>query len=235
MKRLKGWLLGPALMGSALISSALALTPMLNPQQIQDAAQAGDQMFHKSGVYTWGPYLLKAYTEDVILKPDSPEVDGIALGTPYERLRYKSFLASFQAMPLTPAQATAQARALDNKITFLLYTHSPFSVDEEEEQWQKANKGAVSQTPDRAHSYLDSYQPATLNIGGRTLTASPQIDGPYTDQFTLPTGNADFRYLGVVRYTFDLGGTAQPGTVTLSFKDSQGKPFTQQADLGQLR
>ena len=219
-----------------LASSAAALTPVLTPELIARATTEGDTMSRNTGVYTWGPYLIKTYTEDIVLKADSPEVDGIAVGTPYERLRYESFLDTFQDMPLTPGQAAQFAQKLNNKISFLLYTHSPGPVSAEEELWKQAyNQGKATETKGREHSYLDLYQPATLSVAGKTLTAKPEIDGPYGDQFTLPAGTPQFRYLGVVHYTFDLTGLPTSGSVTLNFKDSGGKAYTQQANLGQLR
>ncbi|MFC4454405.1 hypothetical protein [Deinococcus sonorensis] len=225
-----------ALLSALCAGSALALTPSLTVQQVAQAAQEGDAMFHKNGAYVWGSYLLKTYTEDIRLRVDSPEVDGIALGTPYERLRYASFLASFQDMALTPAQSVQLAGTLKNKLTFLVYTHSPRGVGEEEEQWQQAyHSGDVKPSANREHSYLDAYKAATLTVGGRTLQAQPQIDGPYRDQFTLPTGGADFRFLGVVQYTFDLTGLPAKGTATLRFSDSEGNRFSQTARLDQLK
>ncbi|AWN22661.1 hypothetical protein DKM44_04945 [Deinococcus irradiatisoli] len=226
-----------ALIGAGLLtSSALALTPVLTPDLTAQAVKEGDTMSRDTGVYTWGPYLIKTYTEDVRLQPDSPEVDGIALGTPYERLRYESFIQTFQDRPLTTAQSAQFAQKWNNKISFLLYTHSPGPVSQEEELWQQAyNQGQATETKGREHSYLDLYQPATLTVGGKTLTAKPEIDGPYGDQFTLPAGTPEFRYLGVVHYTFDLTGLPTNGTVTLNFKDSTGKTYNQQANLSQLR
>jgi len=220
----------------AATGTVLALAPALNAQQVAQATKAGDTMFHQEGAYRWGNYLLKTYTEDVKLSDTSPEVDGIAIGTPYERLRYESFLASFQDAALTTPQATTLASSLKNKVTFLIYTHSPRGVDDEEEQWQQAyTQGKVKTSEERAHSYLDTYKAATLTAGGRTLSATPQLDGPYTDQFTLPTGGAQFRYLGVVRYTFDVSGVSPNSKVTLNFKDSLGKGYSQTANLSQLQ
>lgn len=228
--------LGTLLVASVLSAPVSALAPVLSQQQALQATREGDLMFHQNGAYVWGSYLLKTYTEDIKLRVDSPEIDGIAIGTPYERLRYESFLASFQDEALTPVQTTALARSLQNKVTFLLYTHSPRGVGEEEEQWQQAyHLGKVKPTANREHSYLDAYREATLTIGGRTVKAQPVFDGPYRDQFTLPTGGADFRFLGVVRYTFDVGGLPTSGTATLTFRDSQGKVFTQKANLSQVR
>ena len=215
---------------------SIALTSSLSAEQVKQATQDGDTMFHQLGAYEWGAYLLKTYTDDVILAVDSPEVDGIAIGTPYERVRYESFLDSFQDMPLTPDGATVLADSLQNKVTFLIYTHSPRGVGEEEAQWQKAyHLGDIKPSDTREHSYLDSYKPATLIVGGRSLIASLAIDGPYRDQFTLPTGGAEFRFLGVVKYTFDLTGVSATERVTLRFKDSAGKVFIQTANLNKLQ
>jgi hypothetical protein len=234
MRRLRT--LGTLLVASVLSAPVSALAPVLSQRQALQATREGDLMFHQNGAYVWGSYLLKTYTEDIKLRVDSPEIDGIAIGTPYERLRYESFLASFQDEALTPVQTIALARSLQNKVTFLLYTHSPRGVGEEEEQWQQAyHLGKVKPTANREHSYLDAYRDATLTIAGRTLKAQPVVDGPYRDQFTLPTGGADFRFLGVVRYTFTVSGLPTTGTATLTFKDSQGKVFTQQANLSQIR
>ncbi|WP_161884078.1 hypothetical protein [Deinococcus alpinitundrae] len=231
-------LLGKALLicTGLLVSPAAALSPVLTPALTAQATKEGDTMSRNTGVYTWGPYLIKTYTDDIVLKVNSPEVDGIALGTPYERLRYESFLDTFQDMPLTPDQSAQFAQKWKNKISFLLYTHSPGPVAQEEELWQQAyNQGKATETKGREHSYLDLYQPATLTVAGKTLTAKPEIDGPYGDQFTLPAGTPQFRYLGVVHYTFDLTGLPTSGSVTLNFKDSGGKTYTQKADLSQLR
>lgn len=214
----------------------VALTLSLSVEQIKQATQEGDIMYHQLGAYEWKNYLLKTYTEDVILAVNSPEVDGIALGTPYERVRYESFLDSFQDMPLTPEGATTLADSLKDKVTFLIYTHSPRGVGEEEAQWQQAyHLGEVKPSDTREHSYLDAYKPATLLIGAHSLVAQPVIDGPYRDQFTLPTGGAEFRFLGVVKYTFDLSGVPAAARATLRFRDSAGKVFIQSANLDKLQ
>ncbi|MFC4453525.1 hypothetical protein [Deinococcus sonorensis] len=236
MNVLQRFRVAAVLSAGVLTGSALALTPVLTPALTDQAVKEGDSMSRTTGVYTWGSYLLKTYTDDIRLTANSPEVDGIALGTPYERLRYESFLDTFQDRPLTAAQAKVFAQKWNNKITFLLYTHSPGPVSQEEELWQQAySRGNATETKGREHSYLDLYQSATLTVGGKTLTAKPEIDGPYGDQFTLPAGTPEFRYLGVVHYTFDLTGLPTSGTVTLKFKDSSGKTYAQQANLSQLR
>ena len=114
-------------------STVQAVTLTLSPAVVTEALKAGEDMSIKEGGYILGSYLLKAYNQDVILRPNSPEIDGIVLGTPFERLRYESYLARLEGKPLTTAQASAFAQNLNGKITVRVYSHSPYSVADEEE------------------------------------------------------------------------------------------------------
>ncbi|WP_295816361.1 hypothetical protein [uncultured Deinococcus sp.] len=225
-----------ALAGLALAGTVGAVSLTLAPAAVTEALRAGETMSIKEGGYVLGSYLLRAYNEDVILRPNSPEIDGIVLGTPFERLRYEAYLARLEGNPLTAAQATAFARTLDHKVTVRVYSHSPFSVADEDEQWQLAYRtDRVKANPDREKSYLDFFKSATMTVAGRTYTAAPVVDGPYRDNFTLPSGEADFRNLGVVNYTFDLPTMPVSGTFTLAFKDSRGVPYTVSGELSKYR
>ncbi len=222
-----------ALLGAG---GALAYSPVLSPAQVTLAAQQGAAMVRPDGGYLWGPYLLLSNSEGIRLSANDKEVDGIALGTPFERLQYESYLSTYEQKPLTPEQASAYARTQDHKLTFLVYTHSLKSVEEEEEQYKQAydpKAGTAKQTRER--SYLDEYKTATLQLGGRTLTASPQVDGPYRDEFNLANGDFDFRFLGVISYTFNVPSTVTAQKATLHFKDSTGKTWSQAVDLTKVR
>ncbi|WP_189089909.1 hypothetical protein [Deinococcus ruber] len=226
----KHLLLLAALTGGA----AGAIQEVLTAPEIAQANQDGSAMVTPSSAYLWGSYLLVSNSTGIKLAPNAPEVDGIAMGTPFERLRYEAYLSQYEGNPLDTARATAFARTLDHKLSFIVYTHSLKSVAEETEQWQQAyekNPGARKST--RTASYLDVFKPATLTVNGRTLQASPQVDGPYQDQFNLANGDFDFRYLGVITYTFDLKSFPNARNVTLSFKDSAGRKYTQKIDLSQ--
>ena len=213
-----------------------AITPVLTPATVTEALKAGEAMSVSEGGYVLGSYLLRAYNEDVILRPNSPEIDGVVLGTPFERLRYEAYLARLEGTPLTATQASAFARTLDRKVTVRVYSHSPFSVADEDEQWQLAyNTNKIKANPDREKSYLDFFKAATMTVAGRTYTAQPAVDGPYRDNFTLPSGEADFRNLGVVSYTFTIPNMPASGTFSLAFKDSRGVPYTLSGDLSKYR
>lgn len=220
----------------SLCSLAGALLPTLTATQIQAAKREGEAMNTRESGYVVGNYLVKTYNDDLILQPDSPEVDGVILGTPYERLRYESFLAHLENKPLTETQAVNLARTYAGKLVFRVYSHSPYVVGDELEQWQQAyltNK--VAANPDRAKSYLDFYKTATLTVAGKKYTATASIDGPYQDNFVLPSGESDFRNLGVISYSFDIKNLPSSGIATLVFKDSRGKTYSIQSNLGQLR
>lgn len=200
------------------------------------AQRDGEAMNTEDSGYVLGNYLLKSYSDDVFLKPDSPEIDGIVLGTPFEKLRYEAYLSSLEGQPITDARAVMLAGILASKLTFRVYSHSPFAVDDEEEQWQLAYQAdKIVTNPDKQRSYLDFFKPATLTIAGKTYTAKPVVDGPYRDNFTLPSGEATTRNLGVVSYTFEIKNLPSKGTFAFNFDDSRGKAYSIKADLGSYR
>lgn len=230
------WRLGAVLWALTLAGPARAWVPSLSAAQVSQARAEGDAMSVKEGGYVLGGYLLQTYNDDIILRPGSPEIDGVVISTPFERVRYEAYLSHLEAKPMTGEQAAALARGLGGKLTFRVYSHSPYPVEEEEEQWQRAYRtDRVTFDANRAKSYLDFYKPATLTVAGRSYTASPTLDGPYRDNFTLPSGEAESRNLGVVFYTFDARTLPASGAFTLSFRDSRGKAYTLKGDLGQHR
>lgn len=220
----------------SLCGLASALLPNLTATQIQEAKREGEAMNTRESGYIVGNYLVKTYNDDLILQANSPEVDGVILGTPYERLRYEAFLAHLENQPLTETQAASLARSYSGKLVFRVYSHSPYVVGDELEQWQQAYlTDKITTNPNRAKSYLDFYKSATLTLAGKKYTATATVDGPYQDNFVLPSGESDFRNLGVVSYAFDIKNLPSSGIATLVFKDSRGKTYSIQSNLAQLR
>ena len=215
-----------------LTGQATGVIPALNSTQVTAAKTEAEAMNIRESGYVLGSYLLKAYNQDVFLAANSPEVDGIVLSTPYEQVRYEAYMAHLENHPLTAAQATAFAKKANGTLQFRVYSNSPYPVEDEEEQWQLAyRKDHIADDRDRANSYLDFYKTASLKIGNRTYAAKPVVDGPYRDSFTLPSGDAETRNLGVVFYTFTVPNMPSTGAFTLTFRDSQGKPYTIQGNL----
>ena len=125
-----------------------------------------------------------------------------------------------------------------NKLTFDVYAHSPNTVQEELEQFQQAYQGSEenSDEPRRQRSFLDQFSPATLAVGGKNLTAQAEVQGPYQDQFSTVGGKPEFRFIGVVHYTFDFSGMDLSGqSGTLTFKDSSGRTYQEKVTFGDYR
>ncbi|MCA9835725.1 MAG: hypothetical protein KC422_02375 [Trueperaceae bacterium] len=216
-----------------LSSTALAINFELSQEDVQRAISAGTEMVSPQNGYKIGDYVVHEYIQDVRLGPNDPEVDAVTLSTPFETLRKRAYYAAYQKKTLAETQINDILDSTQNKISFNLYVHSPKSVQEELEQFQKAYLDDQNQEESqRQQSFLDLYSEASLKVDGTTLTASPEIKGPYQDQFSTIEGKPEFRFLGVITYTFDLSGTELEGqTGTLSFQDSEGKTYEETIDF----
>lgn len=212
------------------LSLAFAVQLDLSPQDLQRAIREGTAMNTPSNGYILKDYLLKEYNSGVSLKPGAGEVDAVVVATPYERIRYTSYLEALQQRPMTIAKARAVLGQYRGKVTFVIFAHSPYTVDAEVEQFRQAYgntsiKDAKGHT--RQRSFLDNYKSATLEVGDKTYTARPSVDGPYTDIFSIQGSRPESRYLGLISYSFDLGHQADGGRLgakgILRFKDSLGR------------
>ena len=212
-------------------SAALAADFDLSPEEAQRAVAAGLAMVSPQHGYMLGDYLVHEYISDVRLSPGDPEVNAVTVSTPYETLRKRGYYAGYQKKTLSEARIGELLAEAKNKLTFDVYAHSPNTVQEELEQFQQAYQGSEedssdSSEPRRQRSFLDQFSNATLQIGGKTLTAQAEVQGPYQDQFSTVGGKPEFRFIGVIHYTFGFAGMNVNGeTGTLTFKDSSGKTY----------
>lgn len=219
---------------------AFAVQLNLSPAEVQRAIREGTAMNTPTNGYILRDYLLKEYNSGVSLKVGAGEVDAVTVATPYERLRYHSYLEALQQLPMNRAKTNAVLSQYQNQVTFVVFAHSPYTVDAETEQYRLAYGGNQIKESDgrvRQRSFLDQYQPATLALGGKTYRAKPSLDGPYTDIFSIQGSRPESRYLGLISYSFDLGALAAGGKLnqkgTLSFKDSRGQnTYRLEVDLG---
>ena len=231
---------GRALAATALFSAvgmSIGIDATLSPVAVRQAVQAGMTMRSPRNGYIWAPYVLHEYTNGIRIDPKTPLVDAVTVATPYERVRYNSYLAAFQGKSLSTAEAAQVARSSANHLTILLYTHSPISVQAELEAWQQTYvKHGNDQEVQR--TYLDDFKPATLTVNGHTFTSTLKIEGPYQDSFSTQ-GKPEFRYLGVISYVFNLSPLVHNGRVTgvgeLRFKDPTGRSYAQRIDLANYR
>ncbi|WP_027483516.1 hypothetical protein [Deinococcus pimensis] len=228
--------LASTLLGTA--STSRGVQAVLSDAQIRQAMEAGRAMVSPQNGYLYPPYVLKEYTSGLRIDPNTPIVDAVTVGTPFERVRYDSYLVAYQRKPVQFATAQQVARANANRLTFVLYTHSPYSVEQELEAWQQAY---VQHAPGEAkvqRTYLDDFKPATLTVNGQTFTSRVRINGPFQDAFSIK-GKPEFRYLGVIFHEFDLTPLVRAGQLTgmadLRFKDATGRTYAERVDLARYR
>lgn len=204
----------------ALCAQAAAYEPVLRAADVREAVQTGTRMVSPNSGYRVQDYLLREYITDVRLRPDDPEVNAITLSTPFEALRYRAYVARYQRKQLSPGEIAQVTAETAHTLTANVYAHSPFTVEEELAQFLQAYEDEAEGDDAEQQSFLDFYSDATLQIGDRTLSATKVVDGPYQDQFSPFSGTPEFRFLGVVRYTFDLSGVDTRGKKgVLTFSD----------------
>ncbi|MEJ2665502.1 MAG: hypothetical protein P8Z81_00115 [Deinococcales bacterium] len=212
----------------ALAGTALAFSPTLSSAQVTSAVKQGQSLVSPKHGYPWKHYLLKQFDGGIDLTKSqmNAEIDAIAVGTPYERVRYQSYIDTYQGSPLTTKDANALASRYASTVQFIVFAHSPAV-------------GAKYQ------DFLTKFGHATLDIqGGGTLEAAKQgTFGPARDFYDVTSGKGSvpepkFLWLGYVSYRFNLRPLAKQGTNvsnlkgTLTFTDSQGQKTSLTVDLG---
>ena len=210
-----------------VFAQASAYEPVLRAADTQQAVRAGTEMVSPKSGYRVQDYLLHEYITDVRLRPDDPEVNAITLSTPFEALRYNAYVATYQRKELLPEEIEQVTAETAHTLTANVYAHSPFTVEEELAQFLQAYEDEAEGDAAEQQSFLDFYSDATLTIGDQTLRATKVVDGPYQDQFSPFSGTPEFRFLGVVRYTFDLEGVDTEGKRgTLTFSDFSKREYS---------
>lgn len=215
----------------ALAGTALAFSPTLSSAQVTSAVKQGQSLVSPKHGYPWKRYLVKQFDGGIDLTTSqmNAEIDAVVVGTPYERVRYQSYIDKYQGSPLTTKDANTLASQYANTVQFIVFAHSPAV-------------GAKYQ------DFLTKFGQATLAIqGGGTLKATKQgTYGPARDFYDVTSGKGSvpepkFLWLGYVSYRFNLQSLAKQGTNvsklkgTLTFTDSQGQKTSLTVNLGNYK
>ena len=205
------------------VNVAAAFDPHLPPSEVQRAVAAGKQMATPSSGYKVQDWVLFDVKDPFTIGPNQGTVEAVIVGTPFERLRYASYLAAFQGTPLKPKEAQQKAAALDDTVSFIVFAHAPG-------------------TGDQYRNFLQSFRAARLNVKGAKgpilKSVHTEIVGPAQDFYNVPGKAAEFRYLGSVAFKFNLGQLGRKGAsakAAFSFTDSTGQTYHFPVTLGQYR
>ena len=95
--------------GLCATGTSLSMDAVLSPAEIQQAVQSGKSMVSPNNGYIAKPYVLHEYNSGIRIDPDSPVVDALTVATPYERVRYYSYLEAYQSKPVS--QSAAQPKS----------------------------------------------------------------------------------------------------------------------------
>lgn len=209
-------------LGLALLATpGLAADLELSQDEVQEALQAGQELAAKrSSGYQVEDWVLYDVKDPFTIERGQGEVEAVIVGTPFERLRYRSYLEAYQGSDFGLEQARQAADELANTVTFVVFAHAPSAGEAEQD-------------------FLERFGEATLELSGTSLsTGVTDTFGPAQDFYNVP-GGTEFRWLGTVSYRFDLSGLAakDAGSLsgTLSFSDSSGQRYSYDVDLSDYR
>jgi hypothetical protein len=210
---------------AAAAHAAQAFTPRLSDTDIEEARRSGAQQADsRTHGYDVQDHVLYDVQQPISQPPRKEEVEAVIAGTPYERLRYASYLASIQGEPMTALQAQAEARKLDGTLHLVVFAHSPSA--------RPADK-----------DFLQRYQDVVLRLDGGTEVRpdASSIFGPAQDFFSVQGSGRERRWLGTLTWRFPLAAIGNDSRQleglqgTLTFKDSSGNAYDIPVDLGRYR
>lgn len=221
--RAAGLLLSLAVLGMAMVrpQPSLGFTGSLSRAQITAAVRSGVTLVRQGRGYQAPGYLLFAERNTLGIRNGDSPVEAILVGTPYERLRYASYLAAFQGQSIGRLWADGLAHRNENVLQFIVFTHSNTSRD---------------------RNFLERISKGRLQLGRYVLTPSkaPEIFGPALDYYQVDGSGRQFRWLGSVTFRFDLSRLQgdrglEDASGTFSFTDSGGTTRRYHVDLAHYR
>ena len=132
-------------------------------------------------------------------------VDAVLAGTPLERTRFQSFLASIGEDPITAPQARERTQIPDHTLTFIVYAHGATPEDK---------------------TFQDQFSSAQLQLGTQTFkSTSTEKSETSTSLYPKTVGEIGVRDTGLVIYHFSIPDKLAQASGTLRFTDSTGKAF----------
>jgi len=200
-------------------SPGRAFSPILTATDTQAALAEGQAAAATHLGYPVAGYILYAVPDALLIGPGQGSIDAIVVGTPFERVRYASYLAAFQNAQA--AGSAVAAAAAPDTVDFIVFAHSGARGDQ---------------------GFLQRFHAVALEAHGHTLQpAGMTTFGPADDFFTTSQGKRVIRWLGYDTFRFDLRALALAGidvarlTGRLNIVDPYGRRYDVAFDLSKYR
>ncbi|GEM_PF-3388830 len=200
-----------------LVQPALAVESPLSKESVDEAIASGSAMARRGEGYTLGDYVLYSADDGLRVADEHDPIEAIAVGTPYERLRFQAYLLTHQAKPFGKAAVAEFNSSHTGVVEFVLFLHS------------RPNEGA---------DFLSHYGSATLSRPGATPLSAQRIERtiPVSDMYLGPGSSFEARWLGQLVYRFRLNAEYGPtDRVTFAFTDDRGVAHTFAVELARYR
>lgn len=198
-------------------SPASAFVPSLNQTQISDATYAGRRLSEHHRGYRAPENVLFAAADSLQIRKRQSPIEAILVGTPYERVRYTSYLYAFQGLYFSAEQAQTIARDDANTVQFIVFAHSNTPQD---------------------RNFLNRFVNGRLRLGDHAVvTSKPSVFGPALDYYNVEGVGRQFRWVGSVTFRFDLGRlrarrfNIANASGSFAFTDSEGERLKYPIDL----
>jgi hypothetical protein len=207
--------LRPASRSIASARAACRFEPILTTAAARRAASDGATMALDRGNYRVQDYLVYASADPLRAQLHQAGIDAVVAETPFERVRYESFLSRFEGHPISRRELVQLRQATANEIGFIIYAHSRSATPREEE-------------------FLRAFRPAWIQLetGARLAAASATRFGPSREFYTVGIEGRDLRWVGSLTVRFhrprtDVGPCAPAGTLHVvdGYGDRYAFPF----------
>ncbi len=201
----------------AVLAACVALT--LTHVQAEQADREGTAMGHASHPYTVAPWVIYQSKDPLRAQHGHAGIDAIIVETPYESLRYESYLNALQDDTTKPWYKRRRYRSqvvqlgAQDRFGILVYAHSRTEIDRE---------------------FFNHFHQPTLTLDGGTQLppAGFQIFGPSTDFYDVDTFREE-RIVGSISFRFQLPMCAEPMQFELT--DAYGNHYRVRFDLREYR
>ena len=155
--------------------------------------------------YDFGEYLLFGVA-DALRVTNDDAVEAVFVGTPYERLRFGSYVIAYQGRTFAAGEKLQFVESSRDVLAFVVFAHSHGETDRE---------------------FMRLFGPGSLARGAASYSAEPiATSDPVLDSYYRPNGTFLERWLGQVTYRFDLRNDAMfvkgAAPAIFSFVDDRG-------------